>query len=199
MNILVIHFICGLTFFSLGVAVLLENRESSQLALGQQLPWLAAFGLTYGLVEWSDMFLGLGLSSTMQQILVIVRSLLLPLSAAFLVRFGIGLVNEAGPIPDWIALSPIILIVPFGLLMGYALVVALTSPSLATAADVWSRYLLFLPGNALAAFGFYRQWRGLSDANLSEARNQVMGASIAFAFNAFASGLIVRHTFWLPG
>jgi signal transduction histidine kinase len=99
--------------------------------------------------------------------------------------------------PDWMQLLPIILIVPFGLFLGYALVVALTSPSLATAADVWSRYLLFLPGNILAAFGFYRQWRGLSKGNLNDARGQVLGASLAFIFNAFASGLIVSPSPYL--
>ncbi|MCL4529131.1 MAG: GAF domain-containing sensor histidine kinase [Chloroflexi bacterium] len=186
-----IYFISGLAAFSLGLAVLLENRDSSRLPLGGQLPWLAAFGFAYGLVEWLDMFLGYGPSPASRSVLITARSILLPLSALLLVRFGVGLVNDAGPIPDWIELSPILLIVPFGLLLGYALVVALTSPSLATAADMWSRYLLFLPGNILAAFGFYRQWRGLKDANLSEVRGQVLGASIAFVLNALVVGLIV--------
>ena len=186
----VIHFISGLAAFSLGLAVLLENRNSSQLSLGRQLPWLAAFGFAYGLVEWFDMFLGYA-SPALGPALVTARSILLPLSALLLIRFGIGLMNEVDPIPDWIEFSPIVLIVPFGLLLGYALVVALTSPSLATAADVWSRYLLFLPANVLAALGFYRQWRGLNGANLSEARNQILGASLAFGLNVFVSGLIV--------
>ena len=121
-----IHFISGLASFSLGLAVLLENRDSSRLPLGRQLPWLAAFGFAYGLVEWLDMFLGYGPSSAFQPVLVTVRSILLPLSALLLVRFGIGLVNEAGPVPAWMQLLPVILIVPFGLLLGYALVVALT-------------------------------------------------------------------------
>jgi signal transduction histidine kinase len=56
---------------------------------------------------------------------------------------------------------------------------------------VWSRYLLFLPGNALAAFGFYRLWHGLSETNLNEAKGQIFGASIAFTLNAFVSGLVV--------
>jgi signal transduction histidine kinase len=194
---LTIHFISGLAAFSLGLAVLLENRDSSQLPLGRQLPWLAAFGFAYGLVEWADMFLGYGPSSALQPALVIARSILLPLSALLLVRFGTGLVNEAGPMPAWMELLPVILIVPISLLLGYALVVALTSPSLATAADVWSRYLLFLPGNALAAFGFYRQWHGLSEANLSDARGQILGASLAFTLNAFVSGLIVSPSPYL--
>jgi signal transduction histidine kinase len=188
---LAIYFITGLAYFSLGLAVLLENRNSSQLPLRHQLPWLATFGIMYSLVEWANMFLLLNPATPLLQVLVTARSILLPLSALFLVRFGIGLVNEAGPMPEWVTLSPIILIVPIGLLIGYALVVASTSPALATATDIWSRYLLFLPGNALAAFGFYRQWRGLSDANLSESRGQVLGASIAFVLNAFVCGLVV--------
>ena len=188
---LAIHFISGLAAFSLGLAVLLEKRNSSQLPLGRQLPWLAAFGFAFGLVEWFDMFLKYGPPPTLQPVFVAARSMLLPISALLLIRFGFGLVNEAGPIPDWMTFSPAILLIPFGLLLGYALVVALTSPSLATAADVWSRYLLFLPGNVLAAIGFHFQWRRLKDASLNEARGQILGASIAFALNAFVSGLIV--------
>ncbi len=197
MSIIVIYFISGLASFSLGLAVLLKNHNSSQLPLRRQLPWLAAFGLTYGLVEWADMFLNVGFGAASQHVLATAHIILLPLSALMLVRFGIGLVNEAGPMPDWLEFLPVILIAPFGLLFAYALIVALTSSSLVTATDVWSRYLLFLPANMLAAYGFYRQWRGLSNVNLSEAKDQILGASVVFSINAFVSGLIVLPASYL--
>ena len=51
-----IYFIYGLSFFSLGLAVLLEMRHTSELPLSKQLGWLAAFGFVHSLVEWIDMF-----------------------------------------------------------------------------------------------------------------------------------------------
>ena len=52
-----LYFIYGLAFFSLALASLLEMRESSELPLGRQLPWLALFGLTHAAVEWCEWFL----------------------------------------------------------------------------------------------------------------------------------------------
>ncbi|HET7089542.1 MAG TPA: hypothetical protein VFL17_12915, partial [Anaerolineae bacterium] len=52
-----VFFVYGLAFFCLGLAVALESRRTSDLPLGRQLPWLAAFGFAHSLVEWADMFL----------------------------------------------------------------------------------------------------------------------------------------------
>lgn len=42
----------GLTFFTMGVAVALQSRRSSQLEVGRRLAWLAAFGIIHGITEW---------------------------------------------------------------------------------------------------------------------------------------------------
>ncbi len=182
-----IFFVYGLSFFSLGLATLLEARRASELPLGRQLPWLAAFGFTHSLVEWADMFLLIDPAGAAHDALMIARTILLPLSALLLVRFGIGLTKEAGPLPEWMTLIPVVLLVPVALIVAYALIVAITQPPVETAADVWSRYLLYLPGNLLAAFGFVRQWRSLSRV----ARRLLLGAALSFGLNAFVAGLIV--------
>ena len=188
---IVVYFIYGLAFFSLGLAAFLESRHASKLPLGQQLPWLAGFGLLHSLVEWSDMFLLIIPPGLQHTILLVLRSILLPLSTLLLVRFGTGLIKEAGPLPEWLSFAPVVLLVPAGLLLGYALIVAVTEPPLATAADVWSRYLLYFTGNLLAAFGFFRQWQGLAGERVSEARPLMLGAAAMFVINAFFAGLIV--------
>ena len=185
-----VHFVYGLAFFAMGLAVALESRRASALAFGHHLRWLAAFGFAHSLVEWADMFLLPYPSGPLHDGLLIARSLLLPLSTLLLVRFGIGLVGEAGPLPAWLTLAPVVLLVPVSLLVAYALIVAVTEPPLHLAADVWSRYLLYLPGSLLASFGFVRQWRGLPPARLPQARGLLLGAAIAFLFNAFVAGLI---------
>jgi signal transduction histidine kinase len=190
-SMIAVYFVYGLSFFGLGLAVLLETRRSSDLPLGKHLVWLAAFGFTHSTVEWIDMFLQIDPLSLSVGPLTTLRSILLPLSAILLVRFGIGLINEAGPLPAWLTFLPIVLLVPLALLVSYAIIVSITQPPLEIAADVWSRYLLYFPGNLLAAYGFFRQWQGLLAAKLVVARRLLLGAAVAFLFNAFFAGLIV--------
>ena len=140
-----VYFVYGLAFFSLGLGVALEARRPSALALSRHLPWLAAFGLAHSLVEWTDMLIATGLAPNTEAALAWGRLVWLPLSAALLVRFGVGLLGEAGPLPDWLTFVPPALVVVAALLASYGLVIAITEPPLATAADVWSRYLLYLP------------------------------------------------------
>lgn len=189
---ILIYLLYGLAFFSLGIIVYLEARRTSQLPLGRQLPWLAAFGLVHCLVEWTDMFILLDPDKSFSSTLIIIRSVLLPFSAALLVRFGIGLIQESGPLPyKWLAWTPVLLIIPTGILLGYAFTVFNTEPPMEVAADVWSRYLIYFPGNLLAAFGFFRQWHGLKHERLRYARNVLLGAAFAFTINAFVAGLVV--------
>ena len=188
---LVIYFLYGLAFFCLGLVVLLEARRPSALALSRHLPSLAWFGLVHALVEWCDMLRLAGLPPAAETPLVVIRSLLLPASAVILVRFGVGLLSEAGPLPEWLMLAPVALVVPAALVVGYALIVALTEPPLDLAADVWSRYLLYGPGCLLAAAGFGRQARRLPQFGLAPARPLLWGAATAFAVNAVFGGLLV--------
>jgi signal transduction histidine kinase len=186
-----VYFIYGLAFFSLGLTVALEARRASRLPLGRQLPWLAAFGLTHCLVEWTEMFLFIGVSPLQEEILKWVHIILLPVSAVMLVIFGVGLIKEAGELPSWLDFAPVVLLVPVGLLLGYATIIFLTDPPLYTAMDVWSRYLLYLPGCVLSALGFWRQWKRLSSGPLQDARTPLLGAASVFLLNAVVAGLIV--------
>lgn len=186
-----VFFFYGLAFFTMGLAVVLEARRASALALGHQLRWLAAFGFVHSLVEWADMFLLIYPAGPLPETLVIARTLLLPLSALLLVRFGIGLVAETGQLPKWLTLAPPSLFVPGALVIAYGLVVALTAQHVGIAADVWSRYLLYFPGSLLAALGFVRQSHGLPGPRLGGARRLLLGAAVAFGFNALVAGLIV--------
>jgi signal transduction histidine kinase len=120
-----------------------------------------------------------------------VRTILLPLSAVMLVIFGTALIREAGSLPRWMDFVPVVLLAPAGLLVGYALIMLATSPALENATDVWSRYLLYLPGNLLSMAGFLRQWRRLGSSPLRPARSPLLGAAAAFGVNALVAGLIV--------
>ncbi len=184
-----IYFVYGLAFFSLGFAVALESKRKSDLPLGNQLAWLAAFGITHAIVEWADMLLLTEPGEPYNSFLNASRTVLLPVSTILLIRFGAGLIHEAGPLPRWVLYLPVIFTVPVALLVGFAIISATADPLLAT--DVWTRYLLYFSGCILASLGFIRQRKLLKGANLQEARHLMLGAAIVFAINAVIAGLIV--------
>ncbi len=189
---LTIYFIYGLAFFCLGLAAALEARRTSDLPLSRQLPWLAAFGLSHAVVEWADMFLLATPDGPYQAFLLGLRTLLLPISAIFLIRFGAGLIGEVGPLPKGLWFLPLILIAPAALLTALALVSATQDPVIAI--DVWSRYLLYFPGCLLAGIGFLRQRNSLTRAGIDNAGNLMLGAALIFFFNALVAGLIVPES-----
>lgn len=186
------YFLYGLSFFCLGMVVGMESTRPSQLSLGKQLKWLAGFGLLHSLVEWSEMGLLLQPTPTLRVTLQSAQMLLMPLSALLLVRFGVGLLHDAGPfrLPAWLDYAPAALLVPVSLMATYILIVAITELPLATAVDIWCRYLLYLPGCLLSAMGFIRQWQEVAKEKMIRARQSLLGAALAFLLDGLLSGLI---------
>jgi signal transduction histidine kinase len=186
-----IYFFYGLAFFSLGLVASLEARRASRIALARHLPWLAAFGLTHALAEWADMGLLLNPNDSMEEAFHVIHTVLIPLSSLLLLRFGAGLILDAGPVPQWLTMLPVAIIVPMSLLLAYAITVATTSIDWAVAADIWSRYMLYLPGCLLSGLGLLRQRKALQQRGLKTGGASLIGAGVAFFVNAIVAGLIV--------
>ena len=94
-----ILFVYGLVFFTLGLMIALQSRRYSRLDLARSLKWLAAFGFAHGLHEWGDLFIPIQattLGETAIQILLFIQLLLLSISFAFLLEFGIALLRPLG-------------------------------------------------------------------------------------------------------
>ena len=56
-HMIVVFFVYGLSFFVLGLAILIYPKRNSVFALAPHLNWIAGFGLTHGFNEWLDMFI----------------------------------------------------------------------------------------------------------------------------------------------
>src|SRR5512136_2426644 len=56
-NIIIVYFFYGLSFFVMGLAILLEFGHSSKLDFARALRPLIGFGLIHGSHEWFEMFL----------------------------------------------------------------------------------------------------------------------------------------------
>jgi signal transduction histidine kinase len=186
-----IYFFYGLAFFSLGLVASIEAHRASKIALARHLPWLAAFSLTHALAEWADMGLLLNPNNSMEETFHIIHTIFIPLSSLFLVRFGAGLILDAGPVPQWLTMLPVAIIIPMSLLLAYAITLAITSTDWVIAADIWSRYMLYLPGCLLSGLGLLRQRQALQERGLRTGGASLVGAGIAFFVNALVAGLIV--------
>ncbi len=187
---IIIYFVNGLCFGGMGLAAYLQLRQGGDFALKKQLPWLAAFGFVCGMTNWIDMFLASGGTQEYIQILSGLRMISQPLSGLLLIKFGWGFLKSS-PLPAWTIFIPGILIVPIAYVITYASTTFITPSPIEIPIDIWSRYLLYLPGSLLAGVGFLLQWDVQRKQGHHDVANLMLGAGLAFLFEAFVIGLVV--------
>ena len=188
---MIIYFFNGLLFGGLGLAAYLQLRQGGDFALRKQLPWLAGFGFVAGAAGWVDMFLASGSTESIARILDVIRVVLHMLTGLLLLRFGWGMLNGLDPLPAWTIFIPGILIVPIAYVITYAATTFITPSPIDIPIEIWTRYLLYLPGSVLAGIGFLRQWYIQRKKGMQDVSNLMGGAGLAFLFEAMVVGLIV--------
>ncbi|HET9904978.1 MAG TPA: hypothetical protein VFQ23_00005, partial [Anaerolineales bacterium] len=189
--ILLLYFLYGLAFEGLGLAAYLQLRREGDFPLKKELPWLAAFGFVGGAAGWVDMFLNSGSLNEIAGVLSILRVIAHLLTGLLLLRFGWGMLNNLDPLPAWTIFIPGILIVPIAFIITYAATTFITPSPIEIPIEIWTRYLLYLPGSLLAGVGFLRQWHAQRKLALYDVSNLMLGAGLAFLFEAVMVGLIV--------
>ena len=194
-----ISFVNGLAYFVLGLSVALEISRASEHELAGHLPMLAAHGFVASVANW----LRVGIL-TQQQLapeidtlfLEVVRWLCLVVGALILLRFATELVASIGGRYRWFRWALPFLSALFVLALAPALAGTQSSPrEWLSSGDVYSRYLLFFPGLALSAFGFWTQGRRFLSMELRGTARDSLGASLAFGVKAVLSGLIAVPVF----
>ena len=186
-------FLYGLICFTMGLIVLLRGRGDSEIALGHQFYWLGAFGFLSSIYSWGLLLEGERIGAHTLDAVTWVILLSLVAAGAVLVRFGSGMIAEAGTLPLWLNLLPLALLVPATLLIAYGIVVVLTAVDIEASIIEWSRYLLLLPGGILAGIGFVRQWARLKQADDMPASIILLATAGAFLVNAFFSGAVTNN------
>lgn len=155
---LLVFFIYGLAFFSLGLILLLESTRSSSFLGVRQLGY---FGLIHGVHEWVEMVIRMGIRFNLPQspLLEWVRLGLLCVSFFFLIAFSLQVLNSTEN-----SLTGKKLALPLLWFGFYLLILMVTlnvrrvpSSSWGGHVDVLARYLLAVPGAALAAGALRRQ------------------------------------------
>jgi len=180
-DIITVYFFYGLSFFSMGLAVLLEVDRSSELDFARALRSLAGFGLIHGGHEWVEMFLLIhpDIENTfIYQYVGPGRVILLAISFLFLISFGARLI--AGPTRSRLSWQMI------GIIAGIWVVglswLFLKEPVdvRLVAMDVYTRYSLAIPGAALAAWGLILQRQKFLQVGMKGYGRDVVAAAVAF-------------------
>lgn len=195
LNSSLVFFVYGQVFFVLGLAIALQSRRHSRLALSQSLGWLAAFGVTHGLHEWGHVFIPIQADyggPVLVTVLRFAQAILLALSFGFLFQFGAELLRERW---RWLTAVPLLLTVLWGLLF--------VMPGIAIGAEslpsVWARYLLGFPGALLATWGLrYQAERQIKPLGLQHIYRTLRLAGLALAAYAVLGGLVVPAAPFFP-
>ncbi len=144
-NLDIVFFVYGLSFFVMGIAIIIQPRQESIFRLADITGLLAGFGLSHGLNEWLDMFAIIkGCHSNLYEL---IRLVVLAISYVFLFEFGrrLTLLSSKKFLNRSVT----------ALLCFFVLVLVIT---LRQERSIWPRYLLGFPGGLLSAFGFIRYY-----------------------------------------
>lgn len=188
---IIAYFFNGLCFGGLGLAAYLQIRQGGDFALKKQLPWLASFGFVSAVTSWVDMFLSSNSVDEYAQILIFARIILQPISGLLLLIFGWRVLRDLTPLPAWTVFIPGVMIVPISYVIAYAATTFITPSPIEIPIDIWSRYLLYLPGSIMAGVGFLRQWDVQRKLGMFDVAGLMLGTGLAFLFEAFVIGLVV--------
>ncbi|HET6820057.1 MAG TPA: ATP-binding protein [Candidatus Limnocylindria bacterium] len=214
-NRIIVLTVYGQVFFVLGLAVALQSLKRSTLALARPLPWLAAFGIVHGFHEWGYLFIPiqsgyLPLEAT--EALLVLQLIMKGASFALLLQFGVELLAAITryPILPRLRLLPAVAFLAWtGATLAVSAAVGDFRPDAGAwlpegriaealanvgaplaVGDVLGRWMLALPGAALAAWGLLSS----ASAVRAVARPPVVlglrAAAVAFGFYAVLGGVI---------
>ena len=190
----VVFFIYGLAFFILGFAVLLYPKKGSSFALAKSIKLIAGFGILHGINEWLDMFLLINehvATSIDPLALEIIRMATLPISFAYLVHFGVRILKLKTSKPHTYRYYTLGLTILW-------MIVFLCGERNFLMWDVWSRYILCIPGSFLTGLALLLYVPQVEQAKVRNITFHLKMAGISFIAYAILAGAIVKNAGFFP-
>lgn len=200
-NLLLIYFIYGLAFYSMGLVMLLESRRSPLLADARVLRPLALFGFLHGAHEWLEMALlerqGLGLPTP--AVVAWVRLILMVVSFTALLIFGLRTLRPGERRLSFKLVSPGLVMICLYLVLALAVRFPQDGniPAWIQRADVLARYLLAIPGAGLAALALDRQSRQARASDRNTLGRWLRLAALGFAGYSLTQLVVTPQDFFL--
>jgi len=195
LSLVIIYLIYGLAFFSLGLAIILEGRRSSDARLRLALRPLAAFGLIHGLHEWMGMFESTGIVATevaIQSWWVGIKLCLLSFSFLSLAGFGFSALAPNLKLRRISLLAPLLMASIWGFGVFFLRSKYLAPTDLLPIADVWTRYSLGIPSALIASIGLIMQQRAFRKMGMAQFGRDSLIAAIAFAWYGIVGQCFVQ-------
>lgn len=197
LNVLALYLIYGLSFYTMGVAIALQYRSYSSFRLANSLSLLAAFALLHGLSEWGSVFIPVkvpNFGTFPLWKLIAIQRMLGSVSYFFLFLFGVKLISDSRNQNFfwWFTLPTIAFL---GWLGEFSHFISLVGTSELITwllhSECWSRYMLALPAGIFTAYGLALQIPDAEKLNDRAVPRNLWAATVAFAFFALFSGLVV--------
>jgi signal transduction histidine kinase len=191
-----IYFIYGLAFFSMGLIVLIEGGRGGDPRLRKALRPLAVFGLIHGGHEWVEMFELLGILPGQETIPLFwnsVRLAILAFSFLSLTAFGAAMLSPNENVRRISLLVPLAQAAFWGfgilIMQGYYL-----ESRLWDVADVWTRYIIGVPGALIACWGLINQQKIFRMAGMERFGRDSLWAAVAFGWYGVIGQIFTRQS-----
>jgi signal transduction histidine kinase len=193
-----IYFFSGLSFFSMGLALLIEGRRESQLALAKAAHLLGLFGLLHGAHEFVEMFVVTGLlpATTLVEAAAVC---LLIVSFLPLVAFGLALLPRATE--NWAFVLRATALVGVAFLVQLGLLYLSYHPTFHDwlhATDTLARYTLAIPASGLVGFGLWRQRQHMIDLGMRSYGTQLAIGAAALVVYGIIGQAFPPESFLFP-
>jgi signal transduction histidine kinase len=199
-NIIIVYFFYGLSFFVMGLAVLIEVGHASELDFSRALRPLIGFGLIHGCHEWFEMFLIIHArlyGPTDAGWVLPVRLIALATSFLFLIAFGARLITGVEKRKLYLTMLSVITAIWVIGLVGVLLNQS-NSQMRAIAADVYTRYALAIPGAVLTVWGLLIQRRKFIQIGMPGIGRDLLFAAIAFGLYGVIGQLFTSPSIIFP-
>jgi signal transduction histidine kinase len=208
-NIVLVYFLYGLAFFSMGLAVWLESGRASELRLARAMGPLALFGFLHGVHEWLEMFMRLGEvvpgAPTVGQTVVVeaLRIALLMLSFLLLIVFGVRLLHLSGHgrgnERTFVIFSAGLLVLVWVIsVLSTQQVYAFCEADCLVSVDVLTRYILGIPGAILAGWAMLLEQRAFRERGLVLFGRDLTLAAVALLLYGVVGQLFVPRSVLFP-
>jgi len=198
-NEVVVYFLYGLAYFSLGTALLTLVHRPSRLPLIKVLPWLAAYGILQALFQWLNVLrlLTYGAWGNGDWQYFLARTTVLAVSVSTLLRFSVEYLARFHRSWGKARKAPQTLLV--AAMPVYALLVFSYDPAgAARILEVFVRYSMYVPACVLTAAAFYAQFRALHGRRSRPMGRYMLPVSGLFLAKALFAGLLVSPMAFFP-
>ncbi len=201
-NIIIVFFFYGLAFFTMGLALALAYRKTSEFKFAQAIVPLAAFGLLHGFHEWIEMYQKIAVLVSGHTPTMVEESLRLAVligSFLMLIAFGTTLLNPKQLSP-WQRYRPLMGMMGLWAL-GLLIVTAVMKPAaeeFVALADVLARYSLGISGALLGTWALMAQQRTFREHGMPQFGRDLVWCAMAMFLYGVVGQIFVRQTALIP-